>query len=143
MIRGNLLIFPLLTGITLMATACFTVISDDYRRSNQGMNFVPQGPSEVADSPVSGSPVSERDSDTAYELAVIADPRDSAEFVVSPTPDIGGVYPAGTTVTIDVLLSPGWEIGQWIGPVYAISGGEAKISMERNHAVLVRMIKAD
>ena len=142
-ISGNFLILPFLTGLTLMTTACFTIVTDDARRSGQSTNFIPRS-SDIADgSPVSGPPTPDRANDHTYELELVVDPIDAAEFKVTPGPNGRGAYLAGTTVTIDVLRHPGWEIEQWVGPVHAVTDNVAKVNMEKDQTVLVRMVKSD
>ena len=48
----------------------------------------------------------------SYELELIADPREAADFLVNPRPDSEGGYLAGTSVTVDVLPKAGWRIEQ-------------------------------
>ena len=56
------------------------------------------------------------------ELEVLADPRAAADFVLNPKPIPGGLYLPGGTVTISVLPKEGWQVDEWIGPVYGIAG---------------------
>lgn len=142
-ISGNLFILPFLTGLTLMTTACFTIVTHDARRPSQNTNFIPQDTGVANNSTVSEPPTPDQDSGHTYHLELIAEPSNAAEFEVAPSPDDRDAYPAGTTVTIDVLHHPGWEIEQWDGPVFAVSGNVAKVNMERDQTVWVRMVKAD
>ena len=142
-ISGNFFILPFLTGLTLVTTACFTIVTDDVRRSGQNTNFVPQDASVAGDSTVSGPPAPERDVDQTYHLELVVDPSNAAEFEVTPGPDGRGAYLAGTTVTIDVLHHPGWEIDEWVGPMLVVDGNVAKVDMDQDQTVVVRMVKSD
>ncbi len=51
----------------------------------------------------------------SHVLAVKANPEHAAEFLFNPLPIGQGLFVHGRTVTIDVLLQPGWEIEEWIG----------------------------
>ena len=135
-ISGKFLTVPILAVILLLTTACFTIVAD------------PPPPQSNAGSTGAGSKVANnqspgRDNDNAYELELIADPREAADFVVNPKANSRGAFIAGTAVTIDVLRKPGWEIQQWVGPVYAIAGDVAKLNMDQDQTVVVRMVRGD
>ena len=76
-----------------------------------------------------------------YELEVKADPPEAAEFLLNPRSSLEGAYPAGTTVTIDVLPKAGWEVQEWVGPVYDVAGNTAKIDVDASRAVAVRLAR--
>ena len=76
-----------------------------------------------------------------YELEVKADPPEAAEFLLNPRSSLEGAYPAGTTVTIDVLPKAGWEVQEWVGPVYDVAGKTAKIDVDASRAVAVRLAR--
>lgn len=76
-----------------------------------------------------------------HELKVIADPQPAAKFLFNPIPLERDKYVHGRTVTIDVLPQLGWEIGEWVGPVFGVSGRTAKIAMDSSQRVVVRMIQ--
>ena len=65
----------------------------------------------------------------SHVLKVIADPEGAAKFVFNPLPIGQGLFVHGRTVTIDVLLQPGWQIDKWVGPVFEVVGESAKITM--------------
>ena len=75
-------------------------------------------------------------------LLVIADPPQAANFLFNPNPNRRGLFVRGWTVTINVLPEFGWEIGEWVGPVFAVVGRTAKIKMDSSHTVVVRMVQA-
>ena len=76
----------------------------------------------------------------AYELEITADPLGAAEFLINPKSDLRGAYPAGATLTIDVLPQRGWEVEEWIGPVYRAEDRTAKIDMDDSYTVVVRLV---
>lgn len=43
------------------------------------------------------------------------------------------------TVTIDVIPESGWQLAEWVGPVFDIDGNTAKIKMESSQNILVMM----
>ena len=74
-------------------------------------------------------------------LHVIAEPREAAEFLLNPDPLRAGGYTRGMTVTIDMIPRKGWELSEWIGPVYATTGKTAKIDMDVSQTVVVRFVR--
>ena len=46
----------------------------------------------------------------SYELEVVVEPQEAADFILNPKPDSQGAFTAGTTITIDVLPNEGWQI---------------------------------
>ena len=58
----------------------------------------------------------------SHVLEVISSPEHAAEFLFNPRPIGQGLFVHGRTVTIYVLLQPGWEIDEWVGPVFAVAG---------------------
>ena len=66
----------------------------------------------------------------SHVLVVIASPEHAADFLFNPKAIGQGLFVHGRTVTIDVLLQPGWEIDEWVGPVFGVEGRTAKIKME-------------
>ncbi len=142
-ISGNLLTLPFFTLFILTTAACFTIVTDGTRQPDQSTDFIPQG-SEVSSTSSSSDSLSpDQDSGSSYELELIVDPNQAAKFAVSPKPNSRGAYSVGTEVTIEVLPNPGWEIQQWVGPAYAISGNVAKVNIDQDQTVLVRMVRAD
>ncbi|MFQ6028026.1 MAG: hypothetical protein ACE5Q6_11080 [Dehalococcoidia bacterium] len=115
-----------MAAFLLFSTACFTLVRPT-----------------TAPEPTSAPPTNANPGPRplSYELELIADPREGADFVVNPKADAQGAYRAGTAATIDVLLRPGWSIEQWVGPVYAISGETAKVNMDQDQTVVVRMVQ--
>ena len=65
-----------------------------------------------------------------YDLAVIADPREAAKFLINPKPVGQSSYLPGRTVTINVLPKAGWKVEEWVGPVSVVSDKTAKIDMD-------------
>ena len=78
----------------------------------------------------------------SHQLKVIADPQQAANFLFNPNPIGQGLFVHGRTVTIDVLPVSGWEIKEWVGPVFAVAGRTAKIKMDSSQTVVVRMVQA-
>ncbi len=78
----------------------------------------------------------------SHVLEVIADPEDAAKILFNPKAIGQGLFVHGRTVTIDALLQPGWEIDEWVGPVFAVAGRAAKIKMDSSQSVVVRMVPA-
>ena len=74
-------------------------------------------------------------------LEVIAEPREAADFLLNPRALGSGGYPMGMTVTIDVLPKDGWEVDEWVGPVYAVIGKSAQIDMDAGQTVVVRLVR--
>lgn len=75
------------------------------------------------------------------ELEVKSNPREAADIVLNPKPIPGGRYLLGRTVTINVLPKEGWQVDEWVGPVYGIAGKTAKINMTSNQTVIIRMVR--
>ena len=75
------------------------------------------------------------------ELEVKSNPREAADIVLNPKPIHGGRYLLGRTVTINVLPKEGWQVDEWVGPVYGIAGKTAKINMTSNQTVIIRMVR--
>ena len=74
------------------------------------------------------------------ELEVKSNPREAADIVLNPKPIPGGRYLLGRTVTINVLPKEGWQVDEWVGPVYGIAGKTAKINMTSNQTVIIRTV---
>lgn len=72
-------------------------------------------------------------------LEVLITPRRAADFLTNPAPGAQGTYQTGTAVTIDVSPKEGWTISEWVGPVYAVAGDTAKVNMDTNKTVNVRL----
>ena len=70
---------------------------------------------------------------------VVADPDGSARFRLNSLPLDRAQYAPGEQVTIDVLPEAGWEIGEWVGPVYDVTGNTAKVDLVVSQAVVVRL----
>ena len=75
------------------------------------------------------------------ELEVKSNPREAADIVLNPKPIPGGRYLLGRTVTINVLPKEGWQVDEWVGPVYGIAGKTAEINMTSNQTVIIRMVR--
>jgi len=73
---------------------------------------------------------------------VITKPRRAAEVLLSPVPLGSGGYIQGQTVTIFVSPKPGWEIQEWVGPVYRALGEIAKVDMDTSTIVMVVMVES-
>ena len=139
-ISGKFLTLPLIAVLLILTTACFTIVAGtEQPEENASSSSRGSGGADSA-APSLGSP--DRDNDNAYQLELIAEPRQAADFVVNPKANARGAYLAGTAVTIDVLRRPGWAIEQWVGPVYAVSGDIAKVDMDQDQTVVVRMVQA-
>ena len=67
-------------------------------------------------------------------------PKESATFLLNPSPLGKGGYPQGMIVTIAILPKEGWEVDSWVGPVYNIDGTTAQIEMDSSQSVAVRLI---
>jgi hypothetical protein len=141
--NGKFLTLLLLTFLTLMTAACFTIVADGARRPDQSTDLTPQRPEVAGVSSVSDSPSPGQESSDSYKLKLSVDPGEGGTLVASPRPDGRGTYPAGTEVTIEVRLNPGWEIEQWIGPLDGISGDAARVNMDQDRTVLVRLVEID
>lgn len=76
-----------------------------------------------------------------HQLEVIIDPGESADFLQNPKPDSQGRYHAGTTVTIEVLPREDWKIKEWVGAPYLVSGNTAKVNMDSNKSLVVRLTR--
>jgi hypothetical protein len=79
---------------------------------------------------------------TPVQLDVRIDPKDSATFKVVPIPPGTGGYSQGTVVTIYILPKQGWQVAEWVGPVFNIEGKRAKIQMDSSQTVAVRLKRA-
>ena len=77
-----------------------------------------------------------------HELEVILQPTESAIFLLNPKPIGDRRYVQGRTVTIDVSPQPGWEVDEWLGPVFEVVGRTAKINMNVSHSVIVRLVQS-
>ncbi len=75
--------------------------------------------------------------DSLVQLEIIIAPRSAAKILLSPTPLGRGGYVRGRTVTIFVAPEPGWEIKEWLGPVYRVLDESAMVDMERSQSVMV------
>ena len=95
----------------------------------------------ATDTPPATTPTSEPDI-LSHQLKVIADPQQAANFLFNPNPIGQGLFVHGRTVTIDVLPESGWEIGEWVGPVFEVAGRTAKIRMDSSQTVVVRLVQS-
>ena len=75
----------------------------------------------------------------ARQLDVKIDPKDAATFLLNPSPLGKGGYSQGMVVTIDILPKQGWQVEEWVGPVFNIDGKTAKIQMDSSQTVAVRL----
>jgi hypothetical protein len=78
----------------------------------------------------------------ARQLDVKIEPKDAATFKVIPSPSGMGGYSQGTGVTIYILPKQGWQVEEWVGPVFNIYGNRAKIQMDSSRTVAIRMKRA-
>ena len=77
-----------------------------------------------------------------HELDVIVEPSETAIVLLNPKPFGEREYVHGRTVTIDVLPRPGWEVDEWLGPVFEVAGRTAKINMNVSHSVIVSLVQS-
>ena len=75
----------------------------------------------------------------ARQLDVKIDPKDAATYLLNPSPLGKGGYSKGMVVTIDILPKQGWQVEEWVGPVFNIDGKTAKIQMDSSQSVAVRL----
>jgi len=75
----------------------------------------------------------------ARQLDVKLYPQDAATYLLNPSPLGKGGYSKGMIVTIDILTKQGWQVDEWVGPVFNIDGKTAKIQMDSSQAVAVRL----
>ena len=75
----------------------------------------------------------------ARQLDVKIDPKEAAIFLLNPSPLGKGGYPQGMVVTIDILPNEGWEVNEWVGPVFNIDGTTAQIEMDSSQTIAVRL----
>jgi len=73
----------------------------------------------------------------AGQLDVNIDPKEAASYLLNPSPLGKGGYSKGTMVTIDILPQPGWQVEEWVGPVFNVDGKTAKIEMDSSQAIAV------
>jgi hypothetical protein len=120
----------MLASLVAFTVACFTI--------------VPATPPAAEDAVgVSSDPSSTADMGNTYELELIADPSQSASFILRPEPNCEGKFPAGAVVTIEVLDNPGWVIQKWDGAVEYVSRSIATITMDQDHIVVLYMTSVD
>lgn len=77
-----------------------------------------------------------------HELAVIIQPTETAIVLLNPQPIGDREYVHGRTVTIDVLPQPGWEVDEWVGPVWGVAGRTAKIDMTISRSLIVSLVRS-
>ena len=77
-----------------------------------------------------------------HELDVIVQPPESGIVLLNPKPIGEREYVAGRTVSIDVLPKPGWEVDEWVGPVWGVAGRSAKINMTLSRSVIVSLVRS-
>ena len=75
----------------------------------------------------------------AFQLDVRISPNDAATFMLNPSPLGKGGYAQGMVVTIEILPDEGWEVDEWVGPVFNIDGTTAQIEMVSSQSVAVRL----
>ncbi|MCL0047468.1 hypothetical protein M1N48_00210, partial [Dehalococcoidia bacterium] len=73
------------------------------------------------------------------ELKVFAIPSESASFMLNPRPVGDQGYVFGVEVTINALPEEGWELVEWVGPVYDETDKNAKIAMTGSRTVVARL----
>ena len=128
---GGSHLITILASLVPFTVACFTIVPATHHLANEDGGGVASETSSTTDM-----------GDT-YKLELIADPSQSASFIVRPEPNCEGEFPTGTRVTIEVLGNPGWAIQKWYGPVEYISRSVAKITMDQDHIVVLHMTSAD
>ena len=74
-----------------------------------------------------------------HALTVTVDPPEAAEILQNPTPLNPNLYVRGRTVIINVLPKAGWSVDRWVGPVHDEIGESAKVTMDSNKSVIIRM----
>ena len=77
-----------------------------------------------------------------HELEVIVQPTDTAIVLLNPKPIGEHEYVHGRTVTIDVLPDSGWEVDEWVGPVWGVAGRGAKIDMTLSRSIIVSLVRS-
>jgi len=77
-----------------------------------------------------------------HDLEVTVEPKEAAIILLNPRPIGDRKYVQGRTVTIDVSPQPGWEVDEWLGPVFEVAGRSAKINMNVSHSVIVRLVRS-
>ena len=75
----------------------------------------------------------------ARQLDIKIDPKEAATVLLNPSPLGKGGYSKGMVVTIDILLKEGWQVDEWVGPVFNIDGNTAQIQMDSSQSVAVRL----
>ena len=75
----------------------------------------------------------------ARQLDVKIDPKEAASYLLNPSPLGKGGYSLGMIVTIDILPKQGWQVEEWVGPVFNIDGTTAQIQMDSSQTVAVRL----
>jgi hypothetical protein len=75
----------------------------------------------------------------ARKLDVEIHPKGAATFLLNPSPLGKGGCSPGMIVTIDILPKQGWQVDEWVGPVFNIDGKTAQIQMDSSQAVEVRL----
>jgi hypothetical protein len=75
----------------------------------------------------------------ARQLDIKIDPKEAASVLLNPSPRGKGGYSKGMVVTIDILLKEGWQVDEWVGPVFNIDGNTAQIQMDSSQSVAVRL----
>ena len=75
----------------------------------------------------------------ARQLDVKIDPKEAATFLLNPSPLGKGGYSQGMVVTIDILPKQGWQVEEWVGPVFNIDGKTSQIQMDSSQTVAVRL----
>jgi len=75
----------------------------------------------------------------AIQLDIRIDPKDAATFMLKLSPLGKGGYSQGMVVTIDILPKQGWQVEEWVGPVFNIDGKTANIRMDSSQTVAVRL----
>ena len=58
---------------------------------------------------------------------------------MNPSPLGKGGYAKGMVVTIDILPKQGWQVDEWVGPVFNIYGTTAQIQMDSSQTGAVRL----
>ena len=76
-----------------------------------------------------------------YTLEVLVEPPQGGELLLDPQPGREGTYLADTTVSIEILLQAGWAVKRWVGPVYEIEGGGAKVDVTADQRVVVHLTR--
>lgn len=123
-------LFTVLTVILLVATFSIACASS----SDSDTTAVP---TKIPEQTITPEPAV-----LAHDLEVRVEPKETAIILLNPRPIGDRKYVQGRTVTIDVSPHPGWEVDEWLGPVFEVAGRTAKINMNVSHTVIIRLVRS-